>query len=182
MSSNCVLLPVAMLPEISKDGAVAWGGTWDPTFNSAFNSYSNGNLTASVGTSSVRGTQIQSGGKHFFEVTINSWNSRYGPLIGIMGQDETDYGSPNSYAYWSSEGLKYHAGTNVGSGSATFTVGDRVGILFDQDVGDVVLYKNGVSQGTIFSGIPNQPMRPFATAAGSNYTANVTGNFNGPFS
>lgn len=174
MSNNSIIVQGQAI-EISKDGAVAWGGTWDPTF------HSDGGLTSTVGTLAIRGTQIWNGGKHYFEVTPDSWNGRYGPLIGVMGENESDYGSPNSYSYWTSEALKYHAGSNDGAFGLGIGAGDRLGLLLDQDAGVLVLYKNGVSMGTVYSGIPKQPMRPFATAAGSAYTATVTANFAGPF-
>lgn len=181
MPNNYISRSATEAPPIIKDDAVAIGGTWDPTFNSGSVSLSGDLLTAGTSLMPVRGTAIMNGGKHYFEVLVNSWSGAYGPLIGIMGEFEDNYGSPNAYSVWTSHGKKYHGPAETNSGFS-IGVGDRVGFLFDQDAGTLVFYKNGVSQGVAYSGIPFMRMRAHASGAGSAYGASVTANFGGsPF-
>ena len=90
MSNNFILTP-QILTDFAKDGAVAWGGTWDPTWALNTNSYNNGDLTANIGTSAARSTNVFEGGKHYIEILIVGWNSRYGPIIGVMGENAVSY-------------------------------------------------------------------------------------------
>lgn len=182
MSNNCVISLIEPII-ITKDDAQAWGGTWDPTYNVGLITLSEGNLRAVVGNNSARSSEVLNGGKHYFEILVNGWSNRYGPLIGVMGADESGYGGVNAYSYWVSEGQKYFGGVGTAFGPGVGP-GERLGVLLDQEVGAIWFYKDGVVMNggaAAFTGIPNQPMRAFVTAAGSAYTTDVTANFSGPF-
>ena len=64
-----------------------------------------------------------------------------------LGNDAYGWG----YYY---NGNKYNGGAPVAY-AASFTSGDIIGISFDADVGEVIFYKNGVSQGVAYTGLPS---------------------------
>ena len=66
-------------------------------------------------------------------------------LNGYVGRTASGYS-------YSSDGKKYNDGTGANYG-ATYTSGDIIGCAFDADDGTVTFYKNGVSQGTAFTGL-----------------------------
>jgi len=75
------------------------------------------------------------------------------------------------WVYVSASGNK----VNNGSGSAygaTYTDNDVIGVALDLDAGTLTFYKNGVSQGTAFSGLPSGTYFAGISSAG------VTGNIN----
>jgi hypothetical protein len=106
---------------------------------------------------------------------------------------------PTGYCY-ADNGQKYtnNSGTSYG---ATYTQGDVIGVAYDADAGTVVFYKNGVSQGTAYTGITgaktiaascykdasitlafdiNFGQRPFAYTAPSGFKALCTQNLPTP--
>jgi hypothetical protein len=140
-----------------------------------------------------------SSGKWYCEVNSGSLFDLVGiaastsGITGYIGQDSTSYG------YYGNNGNKYNNGSAAAYG-ATFTSGDVIGIAFDADAGTLTFYKNGVSQGTAYTGIPsgtwyfaqgNNPgsswtsnfnfgQRPFAYTAPSGFKALVTTNLPEP--
>ena len=82
----------------------------------------------------------------------------------------TYVGSTSTGYSYSNNGQKYTnaAGSLYG---ATYTSGDVIGCAFDADAGTVVFYKNGVSQGTAFTGLTSGPYY-FAIYGRSSATAN----------
>jgi hypothetical protein len=170
--------------------------TLNPLANSG-NPLSNGNLDIGQALDQTTFSTIgMSTGKWYCEVTLNSIIN--GANIGIAS-----YRNPGNwlgassldYAY-ATNGLKYNAGGGSAYG-ATWTTGDTIGIAFDADAGTLVFYKNGVSQGTAFSGLTNSPyffgwggnsatgtfnfgQRPFAYTAPSGFKALCTQNLPTP--
>ena len=81
----------------------------------------------------------------------------------------------NGYLYYSSDGNKRHLGTNSSFGDS-FTDGDVIGVAFDADAGDLSFYKNGISQGTAFTGLTSTT--PYFFAVDQYNASNViTANF-----
>ncbi len=170
--------------------------TWNPLDkNSSLNS-TNGNLdaNAAVGVNgTIRGTIGISSGKWYWEYLINNTS----PAVGIATAAATLADFPgsdaNGYSY-TSGGQKWN--NNSGSSyGATYTTNDIIGVALDLDAGTLVFYKNGVSQGTAYSGLPvrtyfpaggrfggtfdvtlNAGQRPFAYTAPSGFKALVDTN------
>jgi hypothetical protein len=137
------------------------------TFNplkrgSTYANLSNGNLTIAgttggAGQQSVQANIAMSSGKWYAEATITTIGAE--SSVGIA-KDTQDTGlivgnGAFSYGYYLN-GLKYNnnSGTSYG---ASYTSGDVIGVAFDADAGNLVFYKNGVSQGTAFTGLINGP-------------------------
>ena len=98
-------------------------------------------------------------GKHYFEVKYISANGASRTLmVGIIN---TAYGESWTNAqtkmYYSSNGNKYTGGSGTSYGSVYYP-GDVIGVAYDGTARTVTFYKNGVSQGTAFTGlITNYP-------------------------
>lgn len=156
---------------------------------------SDGNLRYSLGGTtnySVRATIAMTSGKWYAEWTFQSGtNSDVGiataaaPLNQYIGQNAF------SWIYYNS-GQKFTNGTGSAYG-ASYTTNDVIGIAFDADAGTLTFYKNGVSQGTAFTGLTSGPyffavgaydctgyfnfgQRPFAYTAPSGFKALCTQN------
>lgn len=126
---------------------------------------------------SAVGTIYPSSGKWYAEVTVD----RLGTAV-YFGIARTDFnGQPlgvwigstaTTYAY-AADGYKYNNGGAVGGiWGATYSAGDIIGIAFDRDAGSLSFYKNGVSQGTAFTGLTGD----YAFAC-SSYNSDFTANF-----
>jgi len=137
------------------------------TFNplkrgSTYANLSNGNLTIAgttggAGQQSVQANIAMSSGKWYAEATITTIGAESSVGIAKDTQDTSlivGYGA-FSYGYYLN-GLKYNnsSGTSYG---ASYTSGDVIGVAFDADAGNLVFYKNGVSQGTAFTGLTSGP-------------------------
>jgi len=83
--------------------------------------------------------------------------------LSYAGQNTTSYG-------YAMGGQKYN-GTGAVSYGASWTTNDVIGIALDLDAGTLVFYKNGVSQGTAFTGLNGS----FIFIFGNNAGATVTG-------
>ena len=141
---------------------------------------SEGNLqqSTSASTSSscrVASTIAVSSGKWYCEYKASSGTNG---LVGIYATTEnpTDgfIGSTSkSYGYYSN-GTKYtnNSGSSYG---ASWTTNDIIGIAFDADNGTLTFYKNGTSQGTAFTSIPNDF---YYFAQGDSTNTTWTGQFN----
>jgi hypothetical protein len=137
------------------------------TFNplkrgSTYGNLSNGNLTIAgttggAGQQSVQGNIAMGSGKWYAEAIITTVGAE--SAVGIAKATE-DTGlfvgnKAGSYGYYIN-GLKYNnnSGTSYGS---SYTTGDVIGVAFDADLGNLVFYKNGTSQGTAFTGLTSGP-------------------------
>jgi hypothetical protein len=145
--------------------------------SSASSTLSNGNLDFSNSNSSNKGgygTIGMQSGKYYFEATMPSSGTNC--QVGIVTQDgisSSNYvgSNANGWAY-DANGTKYNNGSNSSYG-ATYTNNDVIGVAFDADNGTLTFYKNGVSQGTAFTGLTSGPYLP----AVSTYNSGLVVNF-----
>jgi hypothetical protein len=161
----------------------------------------NGNLDWSSSASySCRATfQIPSTGKWYWEFQRTSAN---GTCVGIATQSASlasFLGSDSfGWGYVSTGNKLTNDATGTGTAyGASYTTTDIIGISFDSGAGTLVFYKNGVSQGTAYSGLTgssyfpavgsntasgsfNFGQRPFAYAAPSGFKALCTQNLPQP--
>lgn len=119
---------------------------------SATNTYSNGNLDATTGTTgggNVTSTMaVPSSGKWYFEVTVTAVGS--GTNIGLWEPDASEdfgYQVTPSIAYLSSAYKRVNNSTT--SYGATYTTNDVIGVAVDIGASTVTYYKNNTSQGSI---------------------------------
>jgi hypothetical protein len=151
----------------SSDPAVYYA--WNPADKGAAITLSNGNHTASSDTSanSVRGITGHSSGHWYFEIRPSNEDSLIG--IGAAGADLLRFPGGNadglSWGYFGASGGKFNANVGVGWG-ASYGTGDVIGVEYDN--GALKYWKNGISQGTAFSGLSGTlyPMWGPSSAAG----------------
>jgi hypothetical protein len=160
----------------------------------------NGNLeitNPSVVVNKILGTIGVSSGKWYWECS-RTGGANGMPGIARANTDLATYvgGDANSWGYYNT-GVKYNNGTSSSYG-ASYANNDVISIAFDADNGTLVFYKNGVSQGTAFSGLTSGPyfpaegdngsgvwwfnfgQRPFAYTAPSGFKALNTANLPAP--
>ena len=124
---------------------------------SSSHALTNGNLEVIGGTgwtTDLSTFPTGSTGKWYAEITLSGTFATT-PFVGIA-QDTSITNSfmgsqPTSYGY-RADATKYNNGVSAAYG-ATFAAGDTIGIAYDADAGTLVFYKNGVSQGTAYSGL-----------------------------
>ena len=167
----------------------------------------NGNLDY-TSNSSIRDTRVyssigMSSGKWYCEYVPTAGATNL-PVVGIALSTE----SPNSagyvgftsgsYGYYANNGAKLNNDVSTAYGSS-YGLNDIIGIAFDADAGTLTYYKNGVTQGVAFTGIPagtyffaegdytgsysatfNFGQRPFAYTAPSGFKALCTQNLPTP--
>ena len=131
--------------------------TWNPS-ESSNKTLTNGNLdAASTGGGIAKATLDLTSGKWYWEVTSTNGYTSIGlaessiepSSITWLGQNSA---SGVSYNYYSYNGSKYTNGSESSYG-ATYTTGDVIGIALDLDAGTLNFYKNGIDQGTAFTGL-----------------------------
>jgi len=132
--------------------------TYNPLNNGG--TVTNGNLRFSntAGAyASCAGTIGVSSGKFYWEVTMTTY-SPSGNTVGITASTEywptiASYvgSTASSYGYYNG-GTKYNSGAGVAYG-ASYTTGDVIGVALDMTAGTLIFYKNGVSQGTAYTGL-----------------------------
>jgi hypothetical protein len=123
--------------------------------NNRTGTVSNGNLTWTATASSgylCLGTMAfdiaSSTNKYYFEFTFTSGEGLFGIAPSTLDGDAP--GRVGTYSYYSSTGDKYN-GTSGSSYGSSFTNGDIIGVAVGS--GEVVFYKNNVSQGAAFTGL-----------------------------
>ena len=152
--------------------------TYNPlALHNTADTVSEGNLKLTSSGSGMshmgRGTIAMKSGKWYFEVT---WVDTQHNFVGIVGQNDTGYN--NSYIYLSNAKKSNSNGNSEGSSyGATWGNGDIIGVAFDADNGTLVFYKNGVSQGTAFTGIATDGSAGTYSPYPQGYVA-ITGNWN----
>lgn len=121
--------------------------------------------------STILGTQGMSSGKWYWEVLVIN-NSGTQAEIGIA----TDVFSPSGNDFtMTASGYAYMGSANKRNNSslvaygATYTNGDVIGVALDLDAGTLTFYKNNVSQGVAYSGIP---ANTYFAALGNGNSAN----------
>jgi hypothetical protein len=153
--------------------------TLNPLAKGAACTLSNGNLDLATTNNSgnARATIGVASGKWYWECTLNTGTNTF--LTGIVTASYPVgiyVGSgADSWGYYST-GQKYtnNSGTSYG---ASYTNGDVIGVAFDADAGTLTFYKNGVSQGTAFTGLTSGPYFPASSDAG-NGSNSTTSTFN----
>ena len=138
----------------------------------------NTKLTADGGWDGVRATiHYPSSGKWYAELYVNSRST--GVSVGVLRTDKTILGDlandSGGYIYNSGDGQKYNNGGNSAYG-ATWGTGDTISVLWDADTNTLVFYKNGVSQGTAWSGLTGE----YGLAFNCNGSDSATINFGNP--
>ena len=125
-------------------------------------SVSNGNLEASISTTAVWKTICNtisvSSGKWYAEFSTNNTVSMAGIIRSSWNANIADsrfWADSLGYGYYSDTGTKYNNNTSTSYG-ATYTTNDIIGVALDLDNGTLVFYKNGVSQGTAFTGLTGE--------------------------
>ena len=112
----------------------------------------NGNLNVAQNTTayvSATSTIGVSSGKWYWEVTCTSIG--FVTSIGITS-NLAALAFDTGVATYHYDGGKYINGSNSAYGSS-YTTGDIIGFALDLDSGTLVCYKNGVTQGTLISGL-----------------------------
>jgi hypothetical protein len=119
-----------------------------------------------------RSTFGMSTGKWYFEYIYTDLSGD--GMIGIANKDASiilHVGSDaNGWSYLATSGSKRNNNTDTSYG-ATYTTGDVIGVTFDADNGNLVFYKNNVSQGTAFTGLASNTYFP---AFGDNSTGGTS--------
>lgn len=138
---------------------------------------SNGNLTATTASSfqSVRSNVSKTKGKWYWEVTLNHIDGFAGG-IGLFGANLNDFvgDDASGWGYYEN-GNKFHTGSSVAYGSS-YVAGDVIGVALDMDGGTVAFYKNGVAQGTAYTGLSGR-MYAMNSINANGGNAVVTANF-----
>ncbi len=128
--------------------------TWNPLDKNANLALSNGNLTATSGVNnnykSIRSTVSVTSGKWYWEyvfagaVRMSGVANSSASLSNFIGSDADGWG-------YFQDGDKYNNGSGSAYGASYTT--ETIGIALDMDGGSVTMYKDNVSQGTMFTGI-----------------------------
>lgn len=129
--------------------------TWNPLKTHSNGTLSDGNLVGNGADWSSHGTIVlPKSGKWYWETTPTG-SSGMGHYTGIRQAKENPVSSisslSNSYMYYHGA-LKYLNGSSDGAYGASYT-NDVIGIAYDADAGTLTMYKNNVSQGTMYSSI-----------------------------
>jgi hypothetical protein len=141
--------------------------TLNPLENPYGFTLSAGNLDMS-GANAWRGTRATIGvtsGKWYWEYVHTSATAGGGTAISTQDgytRAQMATNDPGSYPggwQYTYTGQKANNGSSVAYGAA-FTQNDVVGVAFDADAGTLVFYKNGVSQGTAYTGLISGPYFP----------------------
>jgi len=152
------------------------------TFNplNAGSTISNGNLdvttTPASGYGLTYGTIGVSSGKWYFEMSPTSvaGATEFG-IAKAGGSLSAAIGTLASGYCYLSNGLKGN-NSSYGSYGATYTTGDVIGIALDLDAGTLIFYKNGVSQGTAFSGLSGE-FFPAVSDSSNSASSSAVANF-----
>ena len=151
--------------------------TLNPLDFSCPGTISNGNLQYVQSTLNPRGgrsTIAVSSGKWYWEVTNNGGNNCPG-IIRDTGALTSSYIGSNADGWgYFIDGQKYNNGTGTNYG-ASYTTNDVIGVALDMDARTLAFYKNGVSQGTAFSGLSGTMSPAFSSSNG--FAVSFTVNF-----
>ena len=143
-----------------------------------------GNLHSVFGNVNTSGmsTFYMTSGKWYWEGTVDAGSTVSNLYFGIANDahlTSANIGADaNSWSYRaSSSGIsKSVTGGIETTYGATYTAGDVIGVALDLTAGTLVFYKNGVSQGTAFTGLVG-PVCPATGSAPGGGTSGWQGNF-----
>jgi hypothetical protein len=155
--------------------------TCNPLRGDDFNAtYSNGNMTATLGGSSVTGMgtanwHIPTTGKWYWEVTIGNFTQWC--ALGIRKANATlsdwlGY-TANDYSV-SQPGITKHNDTTYDASytATSMASGDVFGVAFDADNGTLKFYQNGTDLGTAFTGLTDEYLPAFSGSSSVTQTLN----------
>ena len=132
----------------------------------------NGNLDITLVSQTVYGSMSFTSGKWYWETTATNLVADF--YLGVMDstfiKTDSTWGVGTSATYVSN-GTKYGMGGSSTYG-ASYTTGDVIGFALDLDAGTMVFYKNGVSQGTAFTGMTGREWRPMLYSGNGSLVAN----------
>lgn len=153
--------------------------TWDPSNKGSACVLSNGNLTVTDPevNGTVRSTMGMSSGKWYWEIT--STGLRY-PIIGVglasaTLADYPGFGS-DSWSYYGTVGTKITGAVQTAYGSTWSSASQVIGVALDLDNHTLEFFKDGVSMGVAFTGLPVGTYYAM-TGGDSASTSNCTANF-----
>ncbi len=152
--------------------------TFDPAHKGGSCTLSGGNLVAAFlgPNSQVFSTLGKSSGKWYWEFTITAMPPGSSANLGISSSRTTGNFLGNQtteFAYWyTGDKVTNALGSVYG---ATYGLGDNIGFALDMNAGTITMYKNGISQGVMFTGLSGT----FYAAASqvANRTVTYTANF-----
>jgi len=148
---------------------------------------SEGNLKYATSTSTydpIRGTTGVSSGKWYWEIYCASQSgASANTFMAGIAKDTSNISAASyyigsdagSYSMYFFNGYKYNSGSGSAYGASS-TTGDIVSIALDLDAGTLTFYKNGVSQGTAYSGLSGT-FAPAYSDAGTSGDTSVVFNF-----
>jgi len=150
------------------------------------NTLADGNLSISASSAStttvVLATIGVSSGKWYWEYVQTSSSGADLCLSGLARDNVTLTAvqsylgmDANGWGYYGT-GWTYHNAVANQSYGDPYGTNDVIGVAFDADVGTLVFYKNGVSQGTAFTGLTSGPYFPAFGDGGS--TTNIAQSVN----
>jgi hypothetical protein len=134
--------------------------TLNPLATGSNGSLTNGNLDF-AGPTTTYATSVAtigaSSGKWYWEGTVNSAGAGFGMMSerALLSPTDLNIAGPGVSAngwHYQSNAFKLNSNSATAYG-ATFTTGDVIGVAMDLDAGSITFYKNGVSQGTAYSGL-----------------------------
>jgi hypothetical protein len=159
--------------------------TWNPLALGSDATLSNGNLDISYGTSGTISPTIStfgmSSGKWYWEITITAVSAP-NSVLGITNVSSSSSAgvfvgnNANGWGYYAFDGTKYNNNSASAYG-ATYTTNDVIGFAFDADAGSITAYKNGVSQGVMFSSLAAGTYYPAISDGSSPQTFSASTNF-----
>ena len=146
-------------------------------------SYAEGNLkvvTPASGNGYTSGTMGMSSGKWYWEFLMTAHTgsaaAKIGITKGILNNSGAEAGDvADEYIYTALTGWKQNvSGSAYG---ATWTTGDIIGVTYDADDGDLVFYKNNVSQGDAYTGLTGTFFPVMSDASGAAHGVTINWNF-----
>ena len=147
--------------------------TINPLIGTTNCTISNGNLDVSFSTAwrTTAGTFGLTSGKWYWENTMNNTQGQFGVVKN--GFNQSNYMGSNSLSVGYMFDGNFWQNGSPSVTVAAFTTGDVIGVAFDADNGTLTLYKNGVSQGQLATGLTSGPYFPgFTGTASANHSIN----------
>jgi hypothetical protein len=154
---------------------------WNPLVSIGNEVFSNGNLTATNGTSGAStSTMPVSLGKYYAEFSPSVLGSTTGRLIGIFA-----YSAGDSLAQYIAKCVAYQPdgtkriNSTISSYGASYTTADVIGVSLDLDNNTIEFFKNNISQGVIDTTLsqPAGTLWTFGSAQGGSISSSVVANF-----
>ena len=155
--------------------------TWNPIVNIGNAIFSNGNLTATNGTSGASTcTMPVYLGKYYAEFSPSVLGSTNARLIGIFA-----YSAGDSLAQYIAKCVAYQPdgtkriNSTTSSYGASYTTADVIGVSLDLDNNTIEFFKNNTSQGVIDTTLsqPTGTLWTFGSAQGGAVSSSVVANF-----